>query len=204
MALQVGLGLVALAVLKLEASRPRYKKEVKGAYSVPESAAPGAPFRRADKLGELTTTPFPGCDTIYSTFQYAARNNGSRNAVGTRKVLKVRSCAHDSGAAFVAFPAPPRCWPPLAAASCVARRSCSQRRVRGGCAALCGAPVATVPKTQNDRLGTLGCLAARRGGIAAIAAPQPQTMRQLHVPRRLCSAPPRRATHAVRAGGARF
>lgn len=87
----IGVGLVAALVLKLEASRPRYKKQI-GAYSVPESAAPGAPFRRADKLGELTTMAFPGCDTIFSTFQYAARVNGRRNAVGTRAVLKVR-CA---------------------------------------------------------------------------------------------------------------
>ena len=147
MALQIGLGVVALAVLKLEASRPRYKKEVPGAYSVPESAAPGAPFRRADKLGELTTVPFPGCDTLYSTFQYAARNNGRRNAVGTRKIIKARH---------------PRCGvhPPRSAG-----------RARGGGAALCGASACIAPQTQKSGWRRFCSLDARRGGIGRTAAP---------------------------------
>ena len=149
MALQIGLGVVALAVLKLEASRPRYKKEVPGAYSVPESAAPGAPFRRADMLGELVTTPFPGCDTIYATFQYAARNNGRRNAVGTRKIIKVRH---------------PRC---------LAHLCRSALRARGGGAALCGASVCTAPQTQNSGWRRFCSLDAHRCGIGRAAAPPP-------------------------------
>ena len=120
----IGVGLVALLALKLEASRPRYKRH-KGAYSVPESAAPGAPFRRADKLGDLTTMPFPGCDTIFATFQYAARVNGRRNAVGYRKLLKVRlraawraAATRELGALGRAFLAPAAASSAKSAARC--------------------------------------------------------------------------------------
>ena len=89
--LQIGGIALAALVLKLRASRPHFKRE-RGAYSVPESAAPGAPFRRADKFpGPLATTPFPGCNTIYEVFQFAQRKNAKRRAVGTRAVLKVRA-----------------------------------------------------------------------------------------------------------------
>ena len=185
MALQIGLGVVALAVLKLEASRPRYKKEVKGAYSVPESAAPGAPFRRADMLGELKTVPFPGCDTIYSTFQYAARNNGRRNAVGTRKIIKVR----------------PSCAAP-AAARCLVRLWHLLRHARGDYEALCGPAFRTAPLSQNSGSPRVCCLDARRGAIGRIAAPQPLQLRQLHPPRTFYSALRFRAAHATSAGGA--
>jgi hypothetical protein len=84
-----GAALAAVA-LKLHASRPRFRKEAPGPYSVPESAAPGAPFRRADKP-ELATVPFEGCDTIFATFQYATKRNGKRRAVGTRALLQARA-----------------------------------------------------------------------------------------------------------------
>jgi hypothetical protein len=50
---------------------------------------PGAAFRNSDKP-VLATSPFPGCTTIYETFQYAKLHNSKRRAVGTRAVLKAR------------------------------------------------------------------------------------------------------------------
>jgi hypothetical protein len=38
----------------------------------------------------LPDTPFPGCDTMYSTFQFAVSKNGGRPAVGVRPLLKAR------------------------------------------------------------------------------------------------------------------
>jgi len=61
-----------------------------GPYSV--RANPAEPVWTNAGVGAnaLLDIPFPGCDTIYATFQYAVGKNGNRPAVGTRPLLKAR------------------------------------------------------------------------------------------------------------------
>ena len=70
--------------------RPTFAREQPGPFSV--RADPARPVWTHANVGAgaLVTTPFPGCDTIYATFQYAVAKNGSRPAVGTRRLLKAR------------------------------------------------------------------------------------------------------------------
>jgi hypothetical protein len=70
--------------------RPTFAREQPGPFSV--RADPSRPvWTHPDvKDGPLVGTPFPGCDTVYATFQYAVAKNGSRPAVGMRKLIKAR------------------------------------------------------------------------------------------------------------------
>jgi hypothetical protein len=67
----------------------RYAKH-QGPYSV--RADPSRPVWTHSSVGAgaLQTVPFPGCDTVFSTFQYAVAKNGTRPAVGQRALIKVR------------------------------------------------------------------------------------------------------------------
>jgi hypothetical protein len=69
--------------------RQSYPKQ-HGPYSV--RADPARPVWTNDTVGggPLLAIPFPGCDTLYSTFQYAVAKNSGRPAVGHRPLLKAR------------------------------------------------------------------------------------------------------------------
>ena len=70
--------------------RPTFSREQPGPFSV--RADPSRPVWTHASVGggALLATPFPGCDTVYATFQYAVAKNGSRPAVGMRTLIKVR------------------------------------------------------------------------------------------------------------------
>ena len=61
-----------------------------GPYSVRPDASQAVWTNPLVGAGPLVTEPFPGCDTVYATFQYAVQKNSGRPAVGMRPVLKAR------------------------------------------------------------------------------------------------------------------
>jgi hypothetical protein len=70
--------------------RPTFAREQPGPFSVRADASRPVWTHPSVKGGALVSTPFPGCDTVYATFQYAVAKNGSRPAVGMRELIKAR------------------------------------------------------------------------------------------------------------------
>ena len=86
-------GICAALFLKLRMGRPHYP-ERKGEYSVRSKASNGlAVWSNADRPSDFSTTPFPGCETVFDVFNYAVRVNGSRPAVGERKIINTETDA---------------------------------------------------------------------------------------------------------------
>lgn len=73
----------------LMTKRPKYPKQI-GPYAVPDGPEEGSPYHNVD-YPELVTIPYPGCDTLHSVFNYALKTHGSRNALGTRELIKARA-----------------------------------------------------------------------------------------------------------------
>jgi hypothetical protein len=71
--------------------RPVFPREQRGAFSVRADAARPVWTHASVGAGPLVATPFPGCDTVYATFQYAVAKNGTRPAVGMRALVKARA-----------------------------------------------------------------------------------------------------------------
>lgn len=97
-----GLLVAGITAQKLAMGRPKFKKH-EGPYAVPVSAEEGAPYRNSD-YPEIVAEPYPGCTTIFNTFQYAVKHHSFRNALGTRELIKASRPAMRRATP----PAPPR------------------------------------------------------------------------------------------------
>ena len=86
-------GICAALFVKLRMGRPYYP-ERKGEYSTRSKTSNGlAVWSNADRPSDFSTTPFPGCETVTDVFNYAVRVNGSRPAVGERRVINTETDA---------------------------------------------------------------------------------------------------------------
>ena len=86
-------GICAALFVKLRMGRPYYP-ERKGEYSTRSKTSNGlAVWSNADRPSDFSTTPFPGCETVTDVFNYAVRVNGSRPAVGERRIINTETDA---------------------------------------------------------------------------------------------------------------
>lgn len=67
----------------------------------PTDVTPGSPYRAVDiALHELTTTPFPECQTLDDLFVRAVRIYGSKKCLGTRELLREEDEVQPNGKVF--------------------------------------------------------------------------------------------------------